>query len=70
MILHLTYLLTNATSNVSLLIFQSPISGTKIQSLPVVAGWESLQLVLLVVNIQLSRLLKTKSLSCQARYFL
>ena len=70
MISHLTYPFTNANSNVSLLIFQSPISGTKIQSLPVVAGGESLQLVLLVGNIQLSRLVETKSLSCQARYFL
>lgn len=67
MISHFIHLFTNANSNDSLLVFRS---GTKIQSLPVVAACESLQLGLLVGNIQLNRLVETESLYYQASYFL
>ena len=69
MISHFIHLFTNANSNDSLLVFRP---GTKIQShgLPVVAACESLQLVLLVGNIQLKRLVETESLYYQASYFL
>ena len=67
MVSHFIHLFTNANSNDSLLVFRS---GTKIQSLPVVAACESLQLGLLVGNIQLNRLVETESLYYQASYFL